>query len=157
MEYVCLVSRATSDLEYHLGYWMRFVSNAVSHAFRDRIAEHGVTVAEWVALRSLHNRAPCTLGELSIQMGADPGVASRLVDRLVRKKLASRKADADDRRFVTLALTASGRALVPRLAREADRNDETYFDPLPAVDRAELRRILLELVRVHGLTRKPIE
>jgi DNA-binding MarR family transcriptional regulator len=154
---IVFMNGAASDLEYHLGYWLRFVSNHVSHAFRDRIAKHEVTVAEWVALRSLHNRAPCTLGELSDQIGIDAGVASRLVERLVRKKLVSRKADANDRRFVTLALTASGQSLIPKLAREADRNDELFFSPLAEADKNHLRRIMRALISVHHLTEKPIE
>ena len=94
-----------SDLEYHIGFWLRFVSNHVSFSFRDRIAELGVTVAEWVALRSIHNRAPCTLGELSEQIGIDLGATSRLVERLIKKKLASRKVSKKDRRYVTLDLS----------------------------------------------------
>jgi len=146
-----------SELERHLGYWLRFVSNHVSHAFRDRIAKHGVTVAEWVALRSLHMRAPCALGDLADQMGLDGGVTSRLVDRLVRKRLASRKSDSRDRRFVTLALTPRGKSLVPKLALEADLNDGHFFDALPEADKAHLLRIMKALVSLHGLTAKPIE
>jgi DNA-binding MarR family transcriptional regulator len=151
------MSGAAADFEHHLGYWLRFVSNQVSHAFRDRVAKYGVTVAEWVALRSLHNRAPCTLGELAEQIGVDAGVTSRLVDRLVRKKLASRKAGRDDRRFVTLALSPAGKRLVLKLAREADRNDERFFTPLTEADRSHLVRIMKALVTIHGLTAKPLE
>jgi DNA-binding MarR family transcriptional regulator len=151
------MAEAASDLERHLGYWLRFVSNHVSDAFRDRIAEHDVTVAEWVALRSLHDEVSCTLGALADRMGLDGGVTSRLVERLVRKELASRKVDAKDRRAVTLALTPKARRLIPKLAREADRNDERFFGPLGETDKENLRRILIELVRVHGLTEKPIE
>lgn len=146
-----------SDFESHLGYWLRFVSNHVSATFRDRVAKHGVTVAEWVALRSLHDRAPCALGSLAGQLGVDAGVTSRLVDRLVRKRLVSRKADREDRRFVTLSLTASGNSLVHRLAQEADRNDAHFFAPLSQVDKHHLERIMRRLVAVHGLTSKPIE
>lgn len=149
------VDRDASELEYHLGYWLRFVSNHVSYSFRDRIAKHGVTVAEWVALRSLYNRAPCTLTELAEQIGIDAGATSRLVERLIRKRLASRKTAARDRRSVTLDLSSSGRALIPKLAREADRNDEAFFDPLPNADKNHLLRIMKDLVRIHGLTEKP--
>ena len=144
-----------AEFEHHIGYWLRFVSNTVSFAFRDRIAKLGVTVAEWVALRSLHNCAPCTLGELSEQIGIDAGATSRLIERLLRKKLVSRNAAASDRRFVTLKLTASGKALVPKLAREADRNDEAFFGQLPKADKQHLLRIMKNLVETHDLTEKP--
>ena len=145
----------TSDLEYHIGYWMRFVSNHVSFSFRDRLLKHKITVAEWVALRSLHNIAPCTLGELSKQIGIDLGATSRLVERLIKKKLASRKASPEDRRFITIDLSPSGEKLVPKLAREADINDALFFDCLSKQDKDHLLRILKGLVKTHKLTEKP--
>ncbi len=45
--------RTSSALEAHLGYWMRFVSNHVLHAFRLKVESHGVTMAEWVVMRAL--------------------------------------------------------------------------------------------------------
>lgn len=145
----------TSDLEYHIGYWMRFVSNHVSFSFRDRLLKYKVTVAEWVALCSLHNRSPCTLGELSVQIGIDLGATSRLVERLIKKNLASRKASPEDRRFVTIELSLSGKKLVPKLAQEADENDSLFFDSLSHQDRGHLLRILQGLVKTHKLTEKP--
>ena len=40
-----------STLEDHAGYWLRFVSNHVSHAFMQKVEAKGVTVAEWARLR----------------------------------------------------------------------------------------------------------
>jgi hypothetical protein len=40
-----------SSLESHLGYWLRYVSNHVSHAFALKLAALEVTAAEWVVLR----------------------------------------------------------------------------------------------------------
>jgi DNA-binding MarR family transcriptional regulator len=144
-----------TDFEYHLGYWLRFVSNHVSHAFRDRIAAFDVTVAEWVALRSLHNRAPCTLKQLAEQIGIDAGATSRLAERLIRKGLASRKEGATDRRAIALDLTAAGRSLVRKIGREADRNDAAFFGHLPRSDQDGLLRILQGLVATHRLIEKP--
>ena len=40
-------------LTAHVGYWLRYVSNHVSHAFARKLEREGVTVAEWVILREL--------------------------------------------------------------------------------------------------------
>lgn len=144
-----------SDLENHLGFWLRFVSNHVSFSFRDRIAELGVTVAEWVALRSLYNHAPCTLGELSEKVGIDLGATSRLVERLIKKKLASRKSSKEDRRYVTLDLSAAGKKLIPKIAHEADLNDAAFFDCLTKTDKDHILRIMQFLVKTHKLKEKP--
>ena len=42
-----------SSLQSHVGFWLRFVSNHVSHAFKLKVETRGVTVAEWVVLRSI--------------------------------------------------------------------------------------------------------
>ena len=44
-----------SSLDRHLGYWLRAVSNAVSRGFAARVEAEGVSVAEWVFLRLLHD------------------------------------------------------------------------------------------------------
>jgi DNA-binding MarR family transcriptional regulator len=144
-----------SDLEYHIGYWLRFVSNHVSFSFRDRIAKLGVTVAEWVALRSLYNRAPCSLNELAEQMGIDAGAASRLVERLIQKKLAVRQPSAEDRRFVRMDLSPAGKKLIPKIAAQADLNDAAFFDALSKEDKNHLLRIMKNIVEKHGLKEKP--
>ena len=65
-----------SSLESHLGYWLRYVSNHVSHAFALKLAGSGVTVAEWVVLRELYDfeSAPSALAD---RLGMNSGAQSR--------------------------------------------------------------------------------
>ena len=44
-----------SDLAAHTGYWLRMVSNAVSQDFARKLADQGVTVAEWAVMRVLYD------------------------------------------------------------------------------------------------------
>ena len=73
-----------SSLESHLGYWIRYVSNHVSHAFALKLAAVGVTVAEWVVLRELYDfeSAPSALAD---RLGMTRGAISKLADRLIDK------------------------------------------------------------------------
>lgn len=144
------------DLEDHLGYWLRFVSNHVSGSFREGLAEYDVTVAEWVALRTIAMHAPCTLNTVSEQIGVDNGATSRLVDKLNKKKLVSRKTGAKDRRAITLELSESGKKLLPKLIHLADKNDEAFFGSLTKVDKEHLKRIMKTLIEANKLTEKPI-
>jgi DNA-binding MarR family transcriptional regulator len=82
---------------------------------------------------------------------------SKLVDRLVSKNLITRRERGDDRRFQSIALTAVGRRLVPRLAALADQNDEEFFHPLSAGERAALIATMKKLVQAHGLQALPTE
>lgn len=144
-------------IDSHLGYWMRTVSNAVSQAFARKVEAEGVTVAEWVFLRALHDAETLAPTELAARMGMTKGAISKLAQRLVDKALVLREANPDDGRAQTLALTPPGRALVPVLARLADRNDAEFFGMLNAADRGALRRILVRIVEHRGLKDVPTE
>ena len=111
-----MARRPVSTIETHLGYWLRYVSNHVSHAFRLKLEDRGVTVAEWVVMRELFDRDAASPSEIADRLGMTRGAISKLADRLEAKSFAARSADKNDRRFQTLSLTAAGRALVPGLA-----------------------------------------
>lgn len=59
-------------------------------------------------------------------------------------------------RAQTLRLTKKGNQLVPVLANLADENDAHFFGHLPATQRAELERLMKELVNHHQLKEVPV-
>lgn len=147
----------TSDLENHLGYWLRFVSNQVSHAFSLKLQARDVTVAEWVVLRELFDLADIQPSTLADRLGMTRGAISKLADRLIAKELIARTASTEDRRQQTLSLTDDGRTLVPKLAELADRNDSEFFGHLEPAERAAFENALKEIVRRHDLKTIPTE
>lgn len=148
---------APSELTAHLGYWLRQVSNHVSHSFARKVELHGVTVAEWVLLRHLLEIEPAAPSRLAESMNVTRGAVSKLADRLIAKSLLLRATDPSDGRAQILSLTPAARALVPKLAKLADANDAACFDALPAKDRAALLRILQSLADIHDLKSPPID
>jgi DNA-binding MarR family transcriptional regulator len=85
------------------------------------------------------------------------GAITKLADRLIAKSLLTRKADTEDGRAQTLALTVKGRRLAPELAALADANDAEFFDHLTSDDRAALLRILRGIVEKRGLKSVPVD
>jgi DNA-binding MarR family transcriptional regulator len=140
-----------SDLDSHLGYWLRVVSNAVSLEFARKLEREGVTVAEWVFLRVLYGASPVAPSKLAERMGMTKGAISKLADRLTAKALVERGADPDDRRGQTLSLTAAARPLVERLSKLADANDIQFFGALSPEERAEMERLLRKIVAKRSL------
>jgi DNA-binding MarR family transcriptional regulator len=149
-------SPAVSHLTAHLGFWLRLVSNHVSHAFARKLHGAGVTVAEWVLLRELYQEARIGPSRLAERMGMTRGAISKLADRLVAKDLLEREDRADDARSHWLALTPAGRAIVPRLAALADSNDAEFFDHLTAEERATLEATLMAVAERRGFKAVPI-
>ena len=144
-----------TDLRSHTGFWLRFVSNYVSHSFARKLDGSGVTVAEWVILRELFDSPSTSPSALAAAIGLTRGAVTKLIDRLVQKNLVNRVAAAADRRFQHIKLTSAGRSLVPRLARIADQNDEEFFSALSTEERERLVATLKKLVAVKQLRKVP--
>lgn len=143
------------DLADHLGYWLRLVSNAVSHGFARSLEAEGVTVAEWVflaALRDAQGLAPTALAD---RMGMTRGAISKLADRIEAKDLIRR--DPGEGRGQLLFLTDAASAKLPHLQALADQNDAAWFAPLQADEHAALMGLMRRLAVAHGLTAHPIE
>ena len=150
-------AREISALESHLGYWMRSISNHVSHAFSRKLESHGVTVAEWVVMRKLWNVEQTPPSTLAAQLGLTRGAISKLIERLVSKELVSRSSDEVDRRYQSITLSESGRRLVPQLAELADQNDAAFFGHLDETQRQALLALLQDIAQRHHLKEPPLD
>lgn len=147
-----------SDLKSHIGFWMRLVSNNVSHSFARKVETTGVTVAEWVILREMYSEegstSPSRIADLT---GLTRGAISKLVERLVQKDLVDRTEASGDRRYQDIELTTKGCNLVPKLASFADQNDDEFFSVLTSPERKQLRELLQKIATRHELTKLPTE
>jgi DNA-binding MarR family transcriptional regulator len=154
---VFMASKAVSGLKDHLGFWLRFVSNAVSHNFAKLLKSHEVTVPEWVMLRELFELKTASIGELGRLTGMTKGAVSKVIYRLLSRKLISTSVSESDRRAQEIRLTPKGLTLVPKLAAFADTNDEKFFGCLTASEKALLREIMSKVVKKNSLSQIPIE
>lgn len=108
-------------------------------------------------LREMYDKKEMSPSALADLIGMTRGAASKLIDRLVVKKLVSGHERTDDRRFQDIKLTAAGRRLVPAIAAIADQNDEEFFAVLSKREHAALVAALKKLVRVRDLHQIPAE
>ena len=78
------------------------------------LAEHEteVSLQQYRALVVLASRGPQRPVDLAEALGVDPSTTTRLCDRLVDKRLISRRRQTEDRREVRLELSDRGRRLV---------------------------------------------
>jgi DNA-binding MarR family transcriptional regulator len=144
-------------LKSHIGFWLRFVSNHVAHCFARKLEGSGVTVAEWVILREMFDVEVTSPSALAQSACLSRGAVSKLIDRLLEKRLLTRAEAAGDRRFQDVRLTAIGRKLVPHLAALADKNDEEFFHQLSHEERKHLVTTLKKLVAGNKLSKIPTE
>ncbi|MDX2073017.1 MAG: MarR family transcriptional regulator [Alphaproteobacteria bacterium] len=138
-----------SSLDDHLGYWLRCLSNFVSGNFEEKLSGHDISVAQWVVLRTLFENNGVTLNQAAQLVGVDKSSLSRMVERLVQRGLIDR-AEGNDRRSIGLTLTATGKKLVPQLAKLADENDDTFFKSLSAKQREDFLATIQNLLTANG-------
>jgi DNA-binding MarR family transcriptional regulator len=145
METIFRESESVFDLETHLGYLLRRVSNAVSGAFSRALQAKQTSVAEWALLRELYERRQAAPGELAEVLGLTRGAVSKIIDKLEAKGRIQANVKEGDNRYRLLSLTPAGQRCLPALAEIADRNDAAYFDCLSAKEKIVLRRLLIKL------------
>ena len=148
-------SDPVTPLDTHLGTWLRFVSNHASHALGLALAPHDVTAAEWVLLRTLHDRDGAAPSEVADRLGMTRGAISKLAERLIGKGLVLRGPGGRDRRTQNLWLTEQGRSLVPVLSALADRNEAAFFGHLDPAERQAIEAAMRDIVRRLGLRAVP--
>lgn len=98
------------------------------------------------ALTVLRETPRSNLVALAEAMGVTVSTASRLVDRLVAGRLATRKPSVQTRREVTLGLTRSGRTMLQRYDTLRLQAALDCLSHMPAEDRARLIDALRVLV-----------
>jgi DNA-binding MarR family transcriptional regulator len=145
------------DLECHLGYWLRRVSNHVSGAFARALHARHTSVAEWVVLCRVRERPGITSGELAEALRLTRGAVSKVIDKLEAKNWIGRSIKPGDSRVQLLSLTPRGSRILPQLAEIADQNDRRFFDGLEAGERATLRRLLGKLAEFHQIGDVPVQ
>ena len=98
-------------------------------------SEEEVSIPQYRALVVLGGRGPQRPVDLADALGIDPSTATRLCDRLVRKRLISRRRRGADRREVRLELTTHGAALLDDVTARRRREIERILKAVPAGER----------------------
>jgi DNA-binding MarR family transcriptional regulator len=91
------------------------------------------------ALLVLDDIGTCTLGELADQLALSQSATSRMVDKLVTRRLIDRHTATEDRRRVTLAATGAGRRVTARLVRRRSAAITSILNNMAPEDRNQLQ------------------
>jgi MarR family transcriptional regulator, organic hydroperoxide resistance regulator len=108
-----------------------------------------ITLTQVQVLRALRD-GPQTLGKLGLSIGLSPTSVTRVVDRLERRGLVSRRRDSDDRRLVRLNLEPEGERLIGEI--RVIRGSDVHL-AVEAMTSNERRRLNTSLRRLVELAR----
>ena len=113
------------------------------------IAEE-VTLTQYRTLVVLASRGPQNLVGLAEAVAVTPATATRMCDRLVKKKLIVRQSEQDDRRQVRLALTKKGLRLVGDVTDRRRREIEAILSTIAPEEQTVLVQALSQFAAAAG-------
>lgn len=97
----------------HVGRSMaRLMPHLIKGLHLEFFMKSGVTHTQFLVMVAIHSYENCRMGDLARNMHVRMPTATGLVDRLVRAGFARRGMLPEDRRQVTVSLTAKGRSLI---------------------------------------------
>ena len=130
-------------LDDQIGYVLRRVTQRHLAIFSEHIPQ--VTTTQFAVLARLSETGPQSQNHLGRATAMDGATIKGVVDRLARQGLVETCADPDDRRRLTVALTAAGADLFRSTAATALRVSDHTLDALDQTERAQLMALLARL------------
>jgi MarR family transcriptional regulator, 2-MHQ and catechol-resistance regulon repressor len=121
---------------------------AVRHHAVRHIHSLGLGFSDFAVLEVLLNKGPTPVNAIGERVHLTSGSITAAIDRLERKSLVERCADAADRRARVVHLTHEGRALIECALRDHAAAMEAATQGLTAAERGEAVALLKKL----GLT-----
>jgi len=117
------------------------------YQFRDRenICCHGVSVSQCYTLDTLDRQGELSMGALASQLHVEISTMTRIVDHLVKSKLAARVSAPNDRRVCCVRISAKGRSLVAGIREELIGEHEEVLRGIPASSREAVITALTNL------------
>ena len=109
-----------------------------------------VTLTQYRTLVVLASRGPQNLVGLAEAVAVTPATATRMCDRLVKKKLIVRQSEQDDRRQVRLALTKKGLKLVGTVTDRRRREIEAILSTIAPEEQTVLVQALSQFAAAAG-------
>ena len=114
-----------------------------------KAGEHGLQVGEGDVLFTLYRAGPphrLTPTELADSTLVATGTMTNRLDKLEARRLVRRIPNPDDRRSLTVELTAEGKRLADGLVTEHVANEQRMLSALSEREREQLTRILRKLL-----------
>ena len=131
------------DLANYLPYLVNRLGSALVENFTaSALAQHDVNIDAWRVMAVLANQGAQRQIDLAALTSIEVSTLSRLVTRMVRMGLVTRRRSESSNREVVVELAAKGKGLVKRIIPLAHRLETSASAGIPASDMAAVKRAL---------------
>lgn len=105
----------------------------------------GLTLSQYALLQALDGSEADRVSELAQDAGIAPSTATRILDALERRAIVRRARSTEDRRGVTVTLTAAGREALGRQDAWMRGRQRAFYEELPVAERALVGGLLIRM------------
>jgi DNA-binding MarR family transcriptional regulator len=133
---------------HELGMWLRKAYLSFHRRANARMLKYGITADQFVLLSVLVREEGITQITIVERTASDPNTVAAILGLLERRGLVRREAHAQDRRARCVFLTAEGRRIQRRAAKEAEPLLAALWDSMKGADAGGIERFLK---RIHSV------
>ncbi len=139
-------------LDEQLCFALYSASRAMTGAYRERLAEVGLSYTQYVVLLLLWERHSLPMSRLGERLHLDSATLSPVLKRMEARRLVTRTRSTDDERLVEITCTVGGHALRERVrAVQSEVQLSTGLSEVDLIDmREDLHRLAHRLRRGTG-------
>jgi DNA-binding MarR family transcriptional regulator len=147
----------TLDLESFQAVWLLHEAAAAArrHLETEALGRHDLTWTQFEVLWHLWLFETEQHRGIAASVGISKGSVTAITTALEERRLLHRVADPADRRRISFTLSRSGKSLMRKLFPEFNRAEASFAGGLSAGDKAELTRLLRQLVGDPSTRRAP--
>lgn len=141
------------SLAHWPGYLLAFIAEVTTERFERALARQKIRTKHAQVIALIDAEGPMSQRALCRRLRIDKSPMVGLVDDLERLGLAERRRSVTDRRVQDIHLTDRGRALVARVIRLAEEENERTFGVLEDDEREQLHGLLLQIAEATARLR----
>lgn len=101
-----------------LGFLLNVNARLISRKLNNKIKKYDITTSQWSLLKLLSIENNLTQVEISNKLNSDMATVGSVVDRLVKKKLLSKKHLKNDRRAYIVSILDEGRNIANMIEKD---------------------------------------
>jgi DNA-binding MarR family transcriptional regulator len=118
----------------------------VTDVFSRRLEKKGITRKQWVALYYLGKNGFLSQNELGNCMDIKESTVARLIDRMERDELVTRKKNESDRRVSVITLTKKGEEYREKLMPEGEMFSDQVMEGISDEDIATFINVMHKMI-----------
>lgn len=136
---------AKYEVKDSTGFWLTLAARKVEAEFDSKLKEIGISRFHYCILNAIENSKMTCPSEIADYLSVERSAVSRALDKLEKVGHIKRTRSKEDKRFISLALSAKGQKVLPKLIASSVHANKQMKKILSETEIKQLRKILVKI------------